>query len=129
MNALDIKENRKKLGLTQAELAERVGVSLKTISNYENGEVIPESKKALLLKILSSNKVDKTEESSEAHTKLSGYSNKIAEKEEEINARLETIKLLKEKNKDTSHQLKIIEILRTQIEIIKEAEHNHSKDL
>ena len=45
MNALEIKEKRKKLGLTQDELAKKLGVSLKTISNYEKGEVIPESKK------------------------------------------------------------------------------------
>lgn len=52
MNALEIKTNRKKLGLNQDELAKRLGVSVKTISNYENGEVIPESKKELLHKIL-----------------------------------------------------------------------------
>ena len=52
MNALEIKTNLKKLGLNQDELAKRLGVSVKTISNYENGEVIPESKKELLHKIL-----------------------------------------------------------------------------
>jgi len=53
MNALEIKKRRKELGLNQSELAKKLGVSTKTISNYENGEVIPESKKELLLKILS----------------------------------------------------------------------------
>ena len=39
---------RQKLGLTQKELAEKIGVSLRTISNYEAGGVIPESKMKLL---------------------------------------------------------------------------------
>jgi len=55
MNALEIKNRRRELGLTQADLAKKLGVSLKTVSNYENGEVIPESKKELLLNILSNN--------------------------------------------------------------------------
>jgi transcriptional regulator with XRE-family HTH domain len=48
MNALEIKEKRKIIGLTQQELAVILGVSLKTVTNYENGGVIPESKQALL---------------------------------------------------------------------------------
>lgn len=57
MNALEIKNRRKELGLKQAELAKKLGVSLKTISNYENGEVIPESKIALLRSILDEKEV------------------------------------------------------------------------
>jgi len=52
MNALEIKNKRKELGLTQADLAKKLGVSLKTVGNYENGEVIPESKLELLRNIL-----------------------------------------------------------------------------
>lgn len=52
MNALYIKKRRKELGLKQEDLAKKLGVSVKTISNYENGEVIPESKKELLHSIL-----------------------------------------------------------------------------
>lgn len=52
MKALEIKQKRKQLGYTQEELAIRLGVSVKTISNYENGEMIPESKKALLRTVL-----------------------------------------------------------------------------
>ena len=40
MNNLEIKKKRKELGFTQEELAKKLGVSLKTISNYEKGEVI-----------------------------------------------------------------------------------------
>jgi len=52
MKPLEIKNKRKELGLKQDELAKKLGVSVKTVSNYENGEVIPESKKELLHKIL-----------------------------------------------------------------------------
>lgn len=57
MNALEIKNKRKELGLKQADLAKKIGVSLKTISNYENGEVIPESKIELLRSILDKKEV------------------------------------------------------------------------
>ena len=52
MNALQIKEKRKKLGLTQLELEELIGVSKNTVLNYEKGSVIPESKITILNKIL-----------------------------------------------------------------------------
>lgn len=38
---VDLKELRKKCGLTQAELAEKVGVSENTIQNWESGKIIP----------------------------------------------------------------------------------------
>lgn len=52
MNNIEIIKKRKELGFTQEELAKKLGVSLKTISNYEKGNVIPYSKKALLHEIL-----------------------------------------------------------------------------
>ena len=48
MNGLDIKEIRAHLGVTQAELAKRLGVSERTVQNWESGTTIPESKHALL---------------------------------------------------------------------------------
>lgn len=51
MNAERVKELRALLGLTQKELAEKIGVSLKTITNYETGGVIPDSKQQLLLSL------------------------------------------------------------------------------
>lgn len=48
MNAEILKTKRKELGLTQDELAKRIGVTRKTINNYENGGLIPESKETLL---------------------------------------------------------------------------------
>lgn len=44
-----LKEERKRLALTQAALAERVGVSRKTINTVENGVFIPSTLLALKL--------------------------------------------------------------------------------
>lgn len=40
-----LRTRREELGLGQAELAERVGVTQQTISRWENGEVIPPPKR------------------------------------------------------------------------------------
>ena len=44
-----LKDERARLGLTQAELAERVGVSRKTINTVENGVFVPSTTLALKL--------------------------------------------------------------------------------
>lgn len=44
MNSLDIKKYRKENGLTQEALAMKLGVTKRTIINYEKGELIPDSK-------------------------------------------------------------------------------------
>jgi putative transcriptional regulator len=44
-----IKEIRGELGLTQAELAERVGVTRKTVNTVENGVFVPSTLLALKL--------------------------------------------------------------------------------
>jgi putative transcriptional regulator len=44
-----IKERRAELGLTQAELAERVGVTRKTVNTVENGIFTPSTILALKL--------------------------------------------------------------------------------
>lgn len=41
--ALAIRRTRQRRNLSQSELAERVGVSQRTVSKWENGEVIPRS--------------------------------------------------------------------------------------
>jgi DNA-binding XRE family transcriptional regulator len=48
MNGLELKELRKKLNLTQVELAKRIGVDTKTVQNWESGRKIPNSKDAIL---------------------------------------------------------------------------------
>lgn len=44
MDSIDIKKLRETLGLTQASFAKKLGVSTQTISNWENGGTIPQSK-------------------------------------------------------------------------------------
>jgi len=44
-----LKERRTELGLTQAELAERVGVTRKTVNTVENGVFVPSTILALKL--------------------------------------------------------------------------------
>lgn len=44
-----LKEERARLGLTQAQLAERVGVSRKTINTVENGVFVPSTLLAIKL--------------------------------------------------------------------------------
>jgi hypothetical protein len=46
---IEIHKERKKLGLTQKELAEDLGVSYQTIQNWEAGKVIPKSKNQILV--------------------------------------------------------------------------------
>lgn len=44
-----LKDERARLGLTQAELAERIGVSRKTINTVENGVFVPSTLLAIRL--------------------------------------------------------------------------------
>ena len=48
MNDLDIKKIREKLGISQEQLAEMVGVHPRTVQNWESGGAIPESKHEIL---------------------------------------------------------------------------------
>lgn len=52
MDTLNVREIRKRLSLTQQELADRLGVSRNTVINYERGETIPDSKRPLLGRLL-----------------------------------------------------------------------------
>ena len=47
--ANDLRDAREALGLTQAALAERVGVSRKTVNTVENGVFVPSTLLALKL--------------------------------------------------------------------------------
>ncbi|WP_417351334.1 helix-turn-helix transcriptional regulator [Flavobacterium alkalisoli] len=55
MDAVEIKQKREELGLTQKELADLVGASRETIINYEKGKPIPKSKIEILNKVLYGN--------------------------------------------------------------------------
>ncbi len=64
-----IKKIRSELGLTQAKLAEKLGVDRRTIINYEQGSVIPDSKLKMLELIIKDSKRNvKSETKSETNT-------------------------------------------------------------
>lgn len=142
MNSLYIKENRKKLKLNQSELAKLIGVSTKTISNYETGETIPETKKEILYKILNQEKKPKfydipennilednfTQEPEEIYYTKSVFQKQIEKKEEEILARKNNIQDLKKINQDYSHHQTMIKLLEENIEILKIAEKDFFKE-
>ena len=52
MSPTEIKQARNRLKMTQQDLANALGVSLKTVSNYEQGMPIPIAKIPLLKKVL-----------------------------------------------------------------------------
>ncbi|OCB78005.1 LexA family transcriptional regulator [Flavobacterium crassostreae] len=58
MKGIEIRNKRKELGLTQKDLAIKLGVSHNTISNWEKGEVIPLSKENLLNNFVNNNIVN-----------------------------------------------------------------------
>lgn len=117
INALTIKESRKNLNLKQSELAKLIGVSLKTIGNYEKGEAIPESKKEILRKVLFEKTINILNDDKYIYVKNSGYDKKIKDIKEEIYERKKIIELSSDKNQ-IEHQNKMISLLETQIELI-----------
>ncbi|MGG8497937.1 helix-turn-helix domain-containing protein [Tenacibaculum sp. TC6] len=55
MTGEELKQNRKKLNLSQEELGKKLGLSKNTIYNYENGGVIPKSKLPVLINFFKQN--------------------------------------------------------------------------
>lgn len=53
---LNIKEIRKNLNLSQEKLAEMLGVVRQTVRNWENGAIIPQSKRLILTNLLNQSK-------------------------------------------------------------------------
>lgn len=58
MTGKDLRRIRKRLGLTQVQLAERIGVTANTIARQERGEVRISEPEARLLLLLAKGKVD-----------------------------------------------------------------------
>jgi transcriptional regulator with XRE-family HTH domain len=121
MNAKEIKESRKKLDLTQAQLAIRLGVSLKTVSNYEKGEAIPESKRALLHSIF-----NEVNEPTAIYYKKDGVEQKIKQVEDLIEATKKNIKLAQEfgDSDQEEHNKILLKIYNDRLLIITEASEN-----
>ena len=57
MSKIDIKKIRESVNMTQNQFASSIGVSLKTIQNWESGTVIPKSKYEILRNIEANNRV------------------------------------------------------------------------
>lgn len=85
MDSLEVKNNRKKYNLTQGQLAKMIGVSKKTIANYEAGETIPNTKRVILHRVFDELKQNKQE--TEQNDNIS--SNKEIEYLKKINSFLE----------------------------------------
>ena len=52
MSEFDVKGIRTKIGLTQKELAEKIGITQRAVQKWEAGGVVHESKKKMLLSLL-----------------------------------------------------------------------------
>jgi len=72
MSDIDVKKIRERLGLTQEEFADLIGVSRNTIANYEKGGKIPASKRAILSKYVGGLTNIVPEETSEVIANRSG---------------------------------------------------------
>lgn len=83
----DIKKYRKSNKLSQTKMAKMIGVSPRTIQNYEAGNTIPESKQSLLQGILHKNHDDENTDGKERHGKDSNNENIKNTDNEEISAR------------------------------------------
>ncbi len=128
MRAIEIKEKRKKLGLTQKKLAELVGVSTQTINGYENGKEIPSTKYQILEKILNQiNDIHLLKEPNEDYETLPGFDKKIIETIDEINQKQSELKNYEENSKSYLITIEVIELLKEKIKLIKNAKENHFK--
>jgi transcriptional regulator with XRE-family HTH domain len=52
INGTEIRAARERAGLTQGELATRVGVSLRTVGNWERGETVPQNRASVVEQVL-----------------------------------------------------------------------------
>jgi DNA-binding XRE family transcriptional regulator len=70
MNGIELRENRIKHGLTQEKLGELLGVSKRTVINYEQGEVIPNTKSEILHRVFSGSQTVELKEKDDELTSL-----------------------------------------------------------
>lgn len=79
MSNINIKKIREKLHISQEKLAETIGVSIRTVQNWESGSKIPASKSAILHNLLSTtNKCDDTTEQNNLPNKLIPFFDEVA---------------------------------------------------
>lgn len=129
MRAIEIKEKRLNLGLTQKELAKLIGVSTQTINGYENGKEIPSTKYQILDTILNnkaSNIIKKPTKNSTEN--LAGYDEKTRQLKERIYEHQQICCLLFDDIVGLDHQKEIIRLLEMQINLIEKAKKDKLND-
>lgn len=124
MNGEEIRKKRKELGITQKELAEKLGVSFQTINGYENGKKIPDTKIDLLKSILYQ-KFD-TNLLSEPNSEYKIIDKKLRLNmiDEEISQRKKNIKLQTDKNIIELHERMITLLNEEKLLLTKPIEEN-----
>ena len=79
MSDLEIKQIRKNLKISQTELAKMLGVSLRTIQNWEAGETIPNTKHEILRNLLSNEQVNEISKINISINKTENISNDLSD--------------------------------------------------
>lgn len=77
INGLRLKEIRKKLGLTQQQLAELLLVSDRTVKNWEAGGVVPKTKSAILNSLEGNNAPNIINQNKNSPNAILGNNNKV----------------------------------------------------
>ena len=103
MENLDIKLIREKLGVTQEQFAEMVGVHPRTIQNWEAGSAIPQSKRAILRQLMDAHNKEKANPNSPSSVEklleiLAVKEASLAKAQEQIDRLLGIIEVLTKAN-------------------------------
>lgn len=94
MNAIQIKEKRLLMKLTQKKLANLIGVSTQTINGYENGKEIPSTNHQILESVLNNIDSNILHEPNTEYQKLDNINyEKLEQTIEKYNEVLNTIKM------------------------------------
>lgn len=117
MNGKDIKSIRQRYGISQAKFASMLGVASRTVQNWEEGKVIPQSKHELLRLFLDGKiQLDPTESNiapadvapTEAE-RISELKAALSDKNEMLKDKMEIIQLLKDSIKELKSKVKKME--------------------
>lgn len=128
MKAEEIKIKRKELGLTQKQLAEKVGVSTQTINGYENGKEIPSTKYQILENVLNQiSDIYEVNEPQEEYKSMTGFDKNIINTIDEINKKQSELKKIPENTENYKLTIEVIELLKEKLNLIKLAKENHNK--
>lgn len=120
MNAKEIREKRKELGITQKKLAEMLGVSTQTINGYENGKEIPSTKIKILESILSKNTSNIVLEPDTKYQILFGDNKHIENIKSKIKEHQKIISLASGDKTLIEYHTEMINLLKIQIQLILE---------